>query len=164
MTENNVPQRQPVEDVLGALRRSAQELLSGSFRSPSVVRVRVGDAAIELEWAPLAAPARADILAEVTLAATVPPVDQLIAGGQLLLYDVCAPTVGVFYLAPEPGAAPFVNEGDTVEAGQQVGILEAMKIMIPVETGQSGRIFAVLKSSGAQVEYGEPLFVIEPAD
>ena len=51
-----------------------------------------------------------------------------------------APTVGVFYRAPEPGAPPFVTEGDVVSPGQQVGIVEAMKLMIPVESDRYGRV------------------------
>jgi acetyl-CoA carboxylase biotin carboxyl carrier protein len=72
-----------------------------------------------------------------------------------------APAVGVFYRAPEPGAEPFVAEGDTVSAGQQVAIVEAMKLMIPVEADQPGRIAKVLKDNGEPVEYGERLFLLD---
>jgi len=75
---------------------------------------------------------------------------------------VIAPTVGVFYRAPSPGAAPFVEEGDTVAAGTQVGIVEAMKLMVPVEADRAGRVSKVLKSDGDPVEYGEPLIRLAP--
>lgn len=77
-----------------------------------------------------------------------------------------AQTVGVFHHAPEPGAAPFVTVGDVVVPGRQVGIIEAMKLMIPVEADRGGLIVEVLTASGEPVEYGERLFalsVIEPA-
>ena len=53
---------------------------------------------------------------------------------------VLASTVGVFYCAPQPGAPPFVEEGDLVARGDQVGILEVMKLMIPVEADCAGRV------------------------
>ena len=70
---------------------------------------------------------------------------------------VCAPSVGVFYRCPEPGAAPFVAEGDLVRPGQQVGIVEAMKLMLPVEADQGGRVGRILVENGTPVEYGERL-------
>ena len=79
-------------------------------------------------------------------------------------YDVRAPSVGVFYRAPEPGAPPFVGEGDTVRPGQQVAIVEAMKLMLPVEADRAGRVVEVLKRDGEPVEYGEVLFVLAPDD
>lgn len=74
-----------------------------------------------------------------------------------------APAVGVFYRAPEPGAAPFVAVGDEVEPGQQVGILEAMKLMNPIEAEQPGRVVAILVDDQAAVEYGQPLMRLAPA-
>jgi acetyl-CoA carboxylase biotin carboxyl carrier protein len=77
---------------------------------------------------------------------------------------VRAPMVGTFYHAPEPGAAPFVTVGDHVEAGQQVGIVEAMKLMNPVEAADSGRVIEVLVADAGRVEYEQPLIELEPAD
>lgn len=70
---------------------------------------------------------------------------------------VCSPSVGTFYRAPEPGAPPFVAEGDPVQPGQQIAIVEAMKLMLPVEATRAGRVIRILKSDGEPVEYGEPL-------
>jgi acetyl-CoA carboxylase biotin carboxyl carrier protein len=70
--------------------------------------------------------------------------------------------VGVFYHAREPGAEPFVTVGSVVAAGQQVGIVEAMKLMIPVEASRGGRVTAILKANGEPVEYDEPLFAVQP--
>ncbi|MGA8116842.1 MAG: biotin/lipoyl-containing protein, partial [Actinocatenispora sp.] len=71
-----------------------------------------------------------------------------------------APMVGVFYRAPSPGAAPFVAEGDVIAPGQQVGIVEAMKLMIPVEADRSARITQILVEDGDPVEFATPLFAL----
>ncbi|RMF86325.1 MAG: acetyl-CoA carboxylase biotin carboxyl carrier protein, partial [Nitrospirae bacterium] len=75
---------------------------------------------------------------------------------------VPSPIVGTFYRAPAPDAPPFVEEGDTVKAGQTLCIIEAMKLMNEVEAEKDCRIVKVLLEDATPVEYGEPLFVIEP--
>jgi acetyl-CoA carboxylase biotin carboxyl carrier protein len=70
----------------------------------------------------------------------------------------------VFYRSPEPGAPPFVAEGDLVRPGQQVGIVEAMKLMIPVESDRAGRVLEVLLADGSAVEHGQPLLLLGPAE
>jgi oxaloacetate decarboxylase alpha subunit len=74
-----------------------------------------------------------------------------------------APMVGVFYRAPQPGAPPFVEEGDTVAPGQTLCILEAMKLFNELKAEQGGVIRAVLVKNGEPVEFGQPLFELEPA-
>ncbi|EPF73588.1 acetyl-CoA carboxylase biotin carboxyl carrier protein [Acinetobacter rudis] len=69
-----------------------------------------------------------------------------------------SPMVGVFYSAPSPGEAPFVNVGQTVTAGETLGIVEAMKIMNPIEATQSGVIEEILVKNGDVVQFGQPLF------
>ena len=69
--------------------------------------------------------------------------------------------VGTFYAAPAPGEAPFVNEGEAVEPGQTVGIIEAMKMMNEIESELAGRITRILVENAQPVEYGQPLMVIE---
>ncbi|MFE7744326.1 acetyl-CoA carboxylase biotin carboxyl carrier protein [Nocardia sp. NPDC057455] len=76
-------------------------------------------------------------------------------------FTITAETVGVFYRASEPGAAPFVIEGDPVRAGQQIGIVEAMKLMIPVTATREGRVAEFLVENGEAVEHGAPLLVLE---
>ena len=75
-------------------------------------------------------------------------------------YTVRASTVGVFYRSPEPGTPPFVSEGDVVTAGQQIGIVEAMKLMIPLEADRGGRVVAVLARDGESVEHGQPVLTL----
>jgi acetyl-CoA carboxylase biotin carboxyl carrier protein len=77
-------------------------------------------------------------------------------------FTLGSPSVGMFYRASEPGAAPFVAEGDTVRAGQQVAIVEAMKLMIPIEADRPGRIVRVLVEDATAIEHGQPLFVLAP--
>lgn len=74
---------------------------------------------------------------------------------------VKSPMVGTAYLSPEPGAPPFVRVGDKVKEGQTLLIVEAMKVMNPIRSPRSGKVARVLVESGAPVEYGEPLIVLE---
>jgi acetyl-CoA carboxylase biotin carboxyl carrier protein len=69
-----------------------------------------------------------------------------------------SPMVGVFYAAPNPGEAPFAKIGQTVQAGDTLGIIEAMKIMNPIEATQSGVIEEILVTNGDVVQFGQPLF------
>jgi acetyl-CoA carboxylase biotin carboxyl carrier protein len=77
---------------------------------------------------------------------------------------ITAPLVGVFFRCPEPGAPAFVDVGDVVELGQEVAIIEAMKLMNVITAEKQGRIVDVLVADGAPVEYGQALFVIEPVE
>jgi acetyl-CoA carboxylase biotin carboxyl carrier protein len=74
---------------------------------------------------------------------------------------VKSPMVGVAYLLPEPGAAPFVKVGDTVAEGQTLALIEAMKTFNPVKAPRGGKVTKILVESGSPVEYGEPLLIIE---
>jgi acetyl-CoA carboxylase biotin carboxyl carrier protein len=74
---------------------------------------------------------------------------------------VVSPMVGAAYLAPEPGAAPFVKPGDSVQEGDTLLIIEAMKTMNPIRAPRGGRIARILVENGAPVEYGETLLIIE---
>lgn len=84
----------------------------------------------------------------------VPTDDKMVA--------VESPMVGTFYRAPAPGAKPYVEAGDTVKKGQVLCIVEAMKLMNEIESDFEGRIVSILVENAHPVEYGEPLFLIEP--
>ena len=73
-----------------------------------------------------------------------------------------SPMVGTFYRAPQPDADPFVEEGDTVEAGQTLCILEAMKLMNEVKAESEGVVRRVCVENAAPVQYGDLLFELEP--
>ncbi len=74
---------------------------------------------------------------------------------------VVSQMVGTAYMAPEPGAPPYVQVGDSVREGQILMIVEAMKTMNPVLASQPGTVARILVSDGAPIEYGEVLMVIE---
>ena len=76
---------------------------------------------------------------------------------------VKSPIVGTFYDAPSPGAEPFVKVGDSVEVGQVLCIIEAMKLMNEIETDVSGEVMRIFVENAQPVEYGEPLFAIRPS-
>ena len=73
-----------------------------------------------------------------------------------------SPMVGTFYRAPAPDAPPFMEMGQDLEVGQVVCIIEAMKLMNEIKSEVAGRIAEVLVQSGDPVEFGQPLFAIEP--
>jgi len=74
---------------------------------------------------------------------------------------VTSPIVGIAYLAPEPGAAPFVRIGDSVSEGDTLLIIEAMKVMNQIRAPRAGRVTRILAEDGEPVEYGAALMLIE---
>jgi acetyl-CoA carboxylase biotin carboxyl carrier protein len=75
---------------------------------------------------------------------------------------VKSPIVGTFYRAPEPGAKPFAEVGDTVKKGQVLCIIEAMKLMNEINSDVDGEVVKVYVENGQPVQYGERLFAIRP--
>jgi acetyl-CoA carboxylase biotin carboxyl carrier protein len=120
------------------------------------IEVAEGEARIRVARAipPVAAQVAAGPPATPTAAAG--PTPELETAGALR-----APMVGTAYLAPEPGAKPFVALGDMVEEGQTLLIIEAMKVMNPIRATRAGRVTQLLVNNGDPVEFGELLLVIE---
>ena len=106
---------------------------------------------------PLAAPAAAP---SAPPAATPSPAE---APAEEALHIVKSPIVGTFYEAASPGAPAFVKVGDSVQAGQVLCIVEAMKLMNEIEADASGEIVKKMVQNGQPVEYGQPLFAIRQA-
>lgn len=75
---------------------------------------------------------------------------------------VASPFVGTFYRSPSPDADAYVQEGQMVRKGDVLCIVEAMKLMNEIESEVNGKVVSVLAENGQPVEYGEPLFVIDP--
>lgn len=73
---------------------------------------------------------------------------------------VRAPMVGTFYATPSPDKPPFVSVGQTVEAGDTLGVIEAMKMFNPIEADVAGTVLEILVDGGQPVEFDQPLFVI----
>ncbi|NOY85007.1 MAG: acetyl-CoA carboxylase biotin carboxyl carrier protein [Nitrospirae bacterium] len=80
-----------------------------------------------------------------------------------LHHQVTSPIVGTFYTAASPNTDPYIALGDLVKKGQVICIVEAMKLMNEIESDIDGRIVKTCVEDGAAVEYGEALFLIEPA-
>jgi len=105
-----------------------------------------------------AAPAIAPMAAPIAAPAAAAPAraDDAAHPGAVL-----SPMVGVAYLAPEPGAAPFVSVGQSVSVGQTLLLIEAMKTFNQIKAPRAGTVTRILVESGMPVEYGEPLMIIE---
>jgi acetyl-CoA carboxylase biotin carboxyl carrier protein len=142
---------------LAQVRKHAVALLAELNRPPRNLRIQAGPIIVDIAW-----PDEAEAVASGSLAGGLTDGAAIaveLDGGAVTDY-LTSPVVGVFYHAREPGADPFVSVGSLVRPGQQIGIVEAMKLMIPVEADRSGRITDVLKANGAPVEYDEPLFAL----
>jgi acetyl-CoA carboxylase biotin carboxyl carrier protein len=149
-----------VRSVLELVRGNAVQLLAALRHPPSALRIHAGGVVVEAEW-PVngTATGAVDGDAHGAIAAG----DDAQAGETATeRHALRAPAVGVFYRAPEPGAKPFVDVGDSVRAGQQVAIVEIMKLMVPVHADVGGMIVEVLKENGDHVEYDEALFALDP--
>jgi acetyl-CoA carboxylase biotin carboxyl carrier protein len=90
-----------------------------------------------------------------------PKVDASAAAAQGLL-PITAPLLGTFYVAPEPGAPPFVQVGAAITEDTTVGLIEVMKVFNSVRASVKGTIVQVVAQNGQFVEYGQPLFLVKP--
>lgn len=110
---------------------------------------------------------RGSSMTPATAAAPSPPVAPPVASAAdaavpvITGHPVLSPMVGSFYRAPSPDAPPFVEVGTTVNIGDPLCIIEAMKMLNEIEADRAGVIRAILKDNGQPVEYGETLFIIE---
>jgi acetyl-CoA carboxylase biotin carboxyl carrier protein len=92
----------------------------------------------------------------ITAAPPVDPVKPAVAEGHV----VKSPMVGTFYRSASPGSKAFVDVGQSVNSGDTLCIIEAMKLLNEIDADQSGVIKAILVENGQPVEFGQPLFVI----
>ncbi len=123
------------------------------------VRISRATSSVQVAAAPVAAaPVAASAAAPAAAPAAAEPEDN---NGIPAGHQVTSPIVGSFYRASSPGSKPFVEVGQQVSAGDNLCIVEAMKIMNPIEADKSGTIKAILVDNGDPVEFGQPLFVIE---
>jgi acetyl-CoA carboxylase biotin carboxyl carrier protein len=138
--------------------RQLAELLDAT--SLTEIEVQDGDRRIKVARkvqaavaVPAPAPAPQPVTAPAAPAATPPQVDNSNA--------IRSPMVGTAYLAPEPGAANFAPVGATVNAGDTLVIIEAMKVMNPIVAPHGGTVKAVLIANGSPVEFDQPMIVVE---
>lgn len=125
------------------------------------IEVEAGDHRIRVARTPTVAQAVAVPPPPAAAATTAAPAQASEAGGPDGGFTVTSPMVGTAYLAPEPGAKPFVQPGDTVSEGQTLMIIEAMKVMNALPSPRAGRVVQVLVQDGQPVEFGEPLLILE---
>ncbi|HEY8340033.1 MAG TPA: biotin/lipoyl-containing protein [Egibacteraceae bacterium] len=138
---------------LRSLREETERLVAGLPGPLRRVVVRGAAGSVEVEWGepPPGAPQPGP---EATAAAAE-------TEAQPGHHPVVAPLVGTFYRAPEPGAAPFVAEGQIVRADDTVGIVEAMKLMNEVTAGRDGRVSRIVAKDGEMVEFAQVLMYID---
>ena len=134
--------------------------LSGIMRDAALTEVDIttGDVRLHLvRGAAGAVPAAPNLAPNVAapMAAAVAAEEAVPPGA------VTSPMVGIAYLAPEPGATPFVTVGRAVTAGQTVLLIEAMKTFNQIKAPHAGTVTRILIASGEPVEYAQPLLVIE---
>lgn len=123
------------------------------------IRVRRGETEISVKAMPEALPAAAPV-AVGSGTVQEPAEGAPEANG---LHAIRSPLVGTFYRAPAPGEESYVEVGDTVEAGQVLCIVEAMKMMNEIVADVSGEVIEVLAENSGGVEYDQPLFRLRPA-
>jgi acetyl-CoA carboxylase biotin carboxyl carrier protein len=121
----------------------------------------VMSAAPQVYGMPGPAPAWSAPAADTAPAAAAPAATPAPAAPAANLVEIRSPMVGTFYRTPSPDAAPFVQVGDTVKAGQTLCILEAMKIMNEIEAEASGRIVEILIETGQPVQFDQVMFRLE---
>jgi acetyl-CoA carboxylase biotin carboxyl carrier protein len=136
-------------DVKVRIKRGVEHVAPAAPAAPHFAVHMAPTAAPEVSSAP-------SVPAPSTASAPAAPVAE--AG----LHTVHSPIVGTFYECPSPGSPPFVKPGDTVEVGQVLCIVEAMKLMNEIEADVAGEIVKKLVANGQPIEYGQELFVIRP--
>ena len=124
--------------------------------APVLTQQVVVPASPTLAAAPVA-PLTASEIADAAAVSAAAAAAEIAAAG----HTVKSPMVGTFYRSSSPGAKPFVQVGDTVEEGDTLCIIEAMKILNEIESDKSGTVKQVLCENGQAVEYGQALYVIE---
>lgn len=132
------------------------------------IEIKEGEESVRISRGPIMAPMSAHYAMQMApppapaapAPAAAPAASVTAAAPQVEGTMVKSPMVGTFYLAPSPESAPFVKVGQMVKAGDTLCIIEAMKIMNPIEADVAGQITAILVDNGQPVEYEQPLFVI----
>lgn len=143
-----------VQELADILDKSGLAELEYETDAVAIRLSRVTGAAPVVAAAPaVSAPAAAPAPAPAEPSAAANPADHKGA--------VTSPMVGTVYTAPEPGAAEFVSEGDTVKAGQTLFIVEAMKVMNPITAPSAGKVIKIFVQNAQPIEFGEALAIIE---
>ncbi len=141
-----------VEEIIAILSKSDYDTLD--IETPRFrLRVASSGGGWSQEWTPIGA-------TEAPAGSTAEASPEVADDGQLI---IGAPLPGAFYRAPQPGAPPFVEVGDTVDADTVVAIIETMKLMTPVHAGVDGVIGEIIPGNGEQIEAGAVLMRVKPS-
>lgn len=154
LTGPGVDQHREIQELIELLKRNnlaELEFERDGFRVYLKREAGPGQAAPARESVPAVAERPAERLADSAPAETIGKV------------TITSPIVGTFYRSPSPDADPYVEEGDLVKKGQVLCVVEAMKLMNEIESEVDGRIVKILAESTKPVEFGQPLFLIDPA-
>jgi len=156
--------RKPADqDLIRAVWDEARDLIK-RLEGSTVQRfaVEAGDTRIEIERG---IPAGVVASAPAALASAAATGDEAALAAELdSRHPIKAPLVGTFYRASQPGADPFVKEGDAVDAGQTVAIVEAMKLMNQVLADASGTVAEIVAEDGQWVEFEQVLMYLQPPE
>jgi acetyl-CoA carboxylase biotin carboxyl carrier protein len=136
----------------------ANEVTEFQYRDADVqLRLRLGAPPVVVSSAP--APVAVPVAAAPAVSAPAAPVP----ANDPTLVDVRSEMVGTFYAAPSPGAKPFAEVGQEIRVGQTLCIIEAMKLMNPIESEVAGTVVERLVQDGQPVEFGQLLFRVRRA-
>lgn len=156
MTEDNTGAH--AEEILRALRVALVGVVEAVPSALARVRLSLDGAELDVSWRDLSIPTIPTVpVDEPAQSATSQPQTPADA-----IHAVRSPLVGTFYRASEPGSTPYVEVGDVVTCGQQVAIIEAMKLMNAIEADCDGRVVEVPVPDGSPVEFDQPLVLIKP--
>ena len=124
------------------------------------IRLKKTSSGIESMGAPIIVERHSSIEAAAAqqAAASTTPAEK----AQAKTVEIRAPMVGTFYRSPSPEAPPYAEIGQTIEVGQVICIIEAMKLMNEIKSEIKGKILEILVDNAEPVEFGQPLFLIEP--
>ena len=157
MTDDSPVGAAAESDLFRSLCQETHALLAKLGGSAQRLSVQAGAHSIVVEWAPAQVAGRTSSVAPPAVPLAVP--EESAAAGR---HAIIAPLVGTFYRCPEPGAKPFVEVGDLVEVGQEVRVVEAMKIMNRIVADQEGRVAEFAVADGEMVEFAQAIMYLDP--
>ncbi len=149
------PSRREIEDLVELLNRYHLTELELEKKG---VRIRV-----RRDPAPISSVTAVDVSQPVESSSFHQTTESVPSSESAQYLTVTSPIVGTFYRSPSPDADPYVVEGEFVKKGQVLCIVEAMKLMNEIEAEADGQIMKVLVESTTPVEFGQPLFLIDPS-
>jgi acetyl-CoA carboxylase biotin carboxyl carrier protein len=156
MTDDNTSAH--AETILNALRVTLVGVLEAAPAIPARVRLSLNGAELDVSWHDRSIPTIPTVPVDESAQSATSQPDASADG----IHAVRSPLVGTFHRASEPGSTPFVEVGDVVTCGQQLAIIEAMKLRNAIEADCDGRVVEVPVPDGSPVEFDQSLVLIKP--